>query len=412
MTDIAAQADLDLFVARQPILDRRGGLHGYELLFRSGLTNAFGNADPDQASASTIGTGLIGFGLDELVGEHRAFLNVTREILLGDLLPLLPAHRVVIELLESISPDDEVLAAVRRLRAAGYTVALDDYVGDPAHDPFLPLVDLVKVDVMLGAPEAVDRFAARWRATGRPMLAEKVEDREAWDRALAQGFTLFQGYYFCRPQIVAGRRLPASKLTLLRLMQEIANPDLDFARLERLVRQEMALSVSLLRYLNSAALGWRYRVESIEYALRVLGEETVKRWAMLITMMGLGEGQPGELVTLSLVRAHFCEAIAGAVAWDGRRLDAFLAGLLASVDALVGRPLEEVLGTMSLPAPVREALTGADTPLGQLLAYTMAHERGDWARAGALAAALGLDEREVPRLYGAATAWARQVRQA
>lgn len=412
MTDIGAQADLDLFVARQPILDRRGGLHGYELLFRSGLVNAFGNTAPDHASASTIGTGLMGFGLDELVGEHRAFLNVTREVLLGDLLPLLPPHRVVIELLESITPDDEVLAAVRRLRGAGYTVALDDYVGDPVHEPFLPLVDLVKVDVMLGVPEVVDRFAARWRSTGRPMLAEKVEDRAAWDRALAQGFTFFQGYYFCRPQIVAGRRLPASKLTLLRLMQEIANPDLDFARLERLVRQEMALSVSLLRYLNSAALGWRYRVESIEYALRVLGEETVKRWAMLLTMMGLGEGQPGELVTLSLVRARLCEAIAGAVPYEGRKLDAFLAGLLASVDALVGRPLEEVLGTMSLPAPVHAALTGADTPLGRILGYTLAHERGDWARAGALAAELGLEEGEVPRLYADATAWARQVRQA
>lgn len=407
---IPSAPDADLFVARQPIFDRAGQVYGYELLFRSSLENVCRFSDPDAAATDTIGTGLLGFGLDLLVGGALAFVNVTREVLLGDVVTLLPPERTVLELLEHIEPDDEVLAACQRLRAAGYRLALDDFSGEANVARFAPYVDLVKIDCLDATPDGMAALAARGRATGKPYLAERVETRELWRAGMDHGFSWFQGYFFCRPEVVAGRRVPANQFAQLELLQAIAAPDLDFERLEGIIRRDVGLSVTLLRYLNSAAFGWRERVDSIHHALRLLGETSIKRWALLATMMHLGREQPVELVTIALVRAHFAEALAAGAKLDVRRLDAFLTGLLVGLDAVLGRPLPEILAGMSLPDPVRDALIDRQGVLGELLRYVLAYERAEWEEAQCTATALGLDESISPRLYAESTRFAHVIK--
>lgn len=399
----------NLFVARQPILDRSGRLYGYELLFRSSFENVFNATDPDRAAEETIGAGLIGFGLDSLVGDSLAFINVTRDVLLGETVRLLPPDRVVLEILETVEPDPEVVEGCRELRALGYRLALDDWEGTDDRRPLIPLVDLVKLDVLgLEGPQLEER--ARWgRESRRPFLAERVEEREGWKEMMELGFRWFQGFYFCKPQIVAGRRLEGHATTRLQLIRAIADPEMDFRRMEAIIEQDAALSTTLLRYLNSAAFGWRHRVETIGHALQILGETTVRRWAIMATMVQLGKRQPAELVRTSLLRAHFMESLATEAAPPIRSYDAFLGGLLSSLDTLTGLPMEQAVQSVTLPREVEAALLDRAGPITDLLRYIRAYERGHWDEAEQIALAIGFRDAAIPDLYATAAERARAV---
>ncbi|TVP45410.1 MAG: HDOD domain-containing protein [Gemmatimonadales bacterium] len=401
----------NLFLARQPILDAHGRLHGYELLFRSGPENAFGTCDPDAASHQTIGAGVMGFGLDSLVGESLAFINATRDVLVSGVVRSLPEERVVIEILETVPPDDEVVAACRDLWEDGYRFAMDDWEGPGDRDALLPFCHMVKLDVLDADSDRLVELAGWGLGSGMPFVAERVETRAMHREVTGLGFTFFQGYYFCEPEMVQGRQLEANQVSRLRLLQLMSDPDLDFDQVEDVIRQDVALPVTLLRYLNSAAFGWRHEVESIGHGLRIMGEVNLRRWALMATLMGLGEGHPAELINLSLMRAHFCEAIA-VRAWAGARsLDAFLVGLLANLDALLGHSMEGISGSMSLPEDVASALLARTGPLSDLLAYARAFELGDWEAVSRLGSEMGVRGEEVPALYAEAAVRGRKILQ-
>lgn len=399
----------NLFVARQPILDRQGRIHAYELLFRSGFENLFRSDNPDASSRHTIGAGVMGFGLDALVGDALAFVNATRDVLLSDTIRLLPPERVVVEIVESVAVDDEVLAAVEALWDEGYRFALDDWEGPGDREALLRFAHVVKIDVLGADAARLDVLAAQGRSAGVPFLAERVESRSMYRDTMERGFTLFQGYYFCEPEIVTGRLLEPNQATKLRLLQLVADEDMDFDQVEATIRQDVALPVTLLRLLNSAAFGWRHEVTSIGHALRILGERMVRRWTMMVTLMGMGEDHPEELLNLSLLRAHFCEAVAGRASSIGRPFDAFLVGLLSNLDALTGTFMEDVVPDLHLPAEVEEALLRHTGPLADLAAYARAWERGDWDAVARLGEEAGIRAEEVPALYAEAARRAREI---
>ncbi len=399
----------NLFVARQPILDRQGRIHAYELLFRSGFENLYRSGDDDASSRQTIGTGVMGFGLDALVGDALAFVNVTREVLLSESIHLLPPERVVVEIVESVEADDAVVAACRDLWEEGYRFALDDWEGPGDREALLPFAHVVKLDVLGADARRLDALAEIGRAAGKPFLAERVETKAMYRETVERGFTLFQGFYFCEPEIVSGRVLEPNQATKLRLLQLVANEDIDFDEVEGVIRQDVALPVTLLRLLNSASFGWRREVTSIGQALRILGERMVRRWTMMVTMMGLGDEHPPELLNLSLLRAHFCEAIAEKASPVGRPFDAFLVGLLSNLDALTGRPLDEVVGRLSLPTEVEDALLRQVGPLADVAGYARAWERGEWEAVSRLGMEAGIRGEEVPALYAEAAARAREI---
>jgi EAL and modified HD-GYP domain-containing signal transduction protein len=400
---------VDIFVARQPIFDRRRNVVAYELLFRSGLENVFGKNDPDRASIQMMGTTLLGFGLDSLVGEKPAFFNASREVLVREHWAVLPPAKAVIEVLETVEPDGEVVAACAAARRAGFRLALDDFVFRPAYEALLPFADYIKIDFLItrGAErrELVQRFGAR----GIHMLAEKVETYEEFHDGLAAGFELFQGYFFCKPEMVTGKDIPAVKASLLQLLQEVNRPEVDFDRLEALIKREVALSVKLLRYLHSAGFGWRHEVDSIGQALRVLGERPTRKWASLVALTLIGEDKPHELVVTSLVRAQFCEELGVGGALPDTKADLFLTGLLSTLDALLDRPLAEVLRHMSVSDEIRQALLGGDNLLGDTLALAVAYDRADWTRVEFLARRIALPERLIPQAYRRAVEWVRPI---
>jgi c-di-GMP-related signal transduction protein len=394
------------FVARQPILTSDEKVFGYELLFRDGVEDYFRNPDPDAASRSTLSTSLL-MGLDVLCDGRRAFINVTRDVLLKDYITLLPSSQTVVEILESIPPDDVVRSACQRLKEGGYQIALDDFGMDDPRESLTDLADIIKVDLRATPPEQAAALVKRhgpWRCR---MLAEKVETREEFLTAKKAGFVYFQGYFFRRPEMLSTHEIPANQLNYLRMWQAVARPELDIREVEQVIKGEASLCYRLLRYLNSAAFGFGQEIHSIRHALSLLGEREVRRWIRLVATLGAGQNKSSDLVLTALVRGRFCELLSPTV--GAGESDLFLMGLLSVMDAILEIPMSRVLENVPVDQESKAVLLGGASRLRPFYQLMLAQESGEWETAHELAGQLHLSESEVAEKYWEAMQWARQV---
>jgi len=398
---------MDVFIARQPIFDRQERVEAYELLFRSGPENFFAHADPDQASGQVILISSLVMDMRIIGGGKPLFINATRDILTDGHLTMLPPELTVVEVLENVEPDPEVVAACRRLKEAGYLLALDDFVYHRRLQPLLELADIVKVDVL-------DPNADEWRVLARDLgkrggvrlLAEKVETQEVFAEARDLGYSYFQGYFFRKPQMISARDVPAFRLNYLTLLKQIHRPEMDFKEIEGVIKREMSLCYRLLRYINSAYFGLKNKVSSLMHAMTLLGQKEFKKWASLVILAGMAEDKPDELVMESLVRARFCEVLGGLAGLAGRANELFLMGMFSLIDAILARPLAEVLEDLPIGEEVKEALLGGKNRLRDVYEYVLAYQAGDWERLSEMGRALDVEEERVPRLYLQAVEWA------
>lgn len=393
------------YVARQPIVDRGEKVFGYELLFRDGLENSF-HGDADEASRATMDRSLL-MGLDVLCDGRRAFVNCTRETLIDGFVTLLPSTTTVVEILESVPPDSDVLAACRSLKEAGYTLALDDYVAGDRREKLAELADIIKIEMQLTTEEqriALIKKFGPWRCR---MLAEKVETRADFERARELGFIYFQGYFFRRPEMLSMRDMPASRLHYLRMLQEVSRAELDIPGLEQLVKAEASVCYRLLRYLNSAAFGFRSEIHSVRHALTILGERDLRRWVRLIAAVGAGQDRTSDLVLSALVRGRFGELLAPRVPHG--ESDLFLLGLLSLLDAMLEMPMGEVLARIPLDQATKAVLLGQPSTLRPVFQLMLAHESGEWEAARRLSECLQLDPGIAAGCYWEAQQWASEL---
>ena len=393
----------EVYVARQPIFDRRRQAVAYELLYRSGQSDKYDAASGNTATAQVIVNTFMAIGINHVTGGRRAFINFTKDLLLSHYVSVLPKDLVVIEVLETIEPANEVIDACRELKSLGYKLALDDFVlVTDEYRPLLNIADIIKVDFQGATPRVLASLPAALRSHGVKLLAEKVETDEEYIQAIRWGYEYFQGYFFSRPVIVKGQDVPGFKANYLRVMQEVNRDELDFQKLEEVVRSELSLTVKLLRYVNSAAFVWRSRIESIGQALVALGEREFRKWVSLVCLTSMGEDKPRELLVQSAVRAYYCEAIAKAIGDGQRASDYFLTGLLSHLEAIIGRPLPMLIDAIPLHQDVRDALLEGHGPLADTLHSLLAFEVTDWEALAAITHRLGIPLRTVSDAYHSA----------
>lgn len=392
---------MEKFIARQPIFDQMQRVIGYELLFRSDLDNYCKAVDMTLASSTVISDSLSIFGIDQLTNGKRAFINLCRESLLSGVTALLPRNGVTIEIIETVEPDEAVIDACRRLKAEGFRIALDDFVDRPEMRPLLELADYIKIDVLVTPVDELARVTARLlqQFPQTWLLAEKVETREVFDRCAKLGLSLFQGYFFARPTIISGRDISGAKLNYLRLLREIWGAHYDIGRVEQILKSDVSIAYKLLRYVNSAAFGVRNRVTSLREAVVLLGQDQVRNLAALWAMAGLGKDSPEALLALSVTRGRFCEVLAPLAGLDANQPELFLLGMFSVIDAMVGRPMADIVSQLPISEPVRAGLADATGPLRPVLDCVIAYEQGDWARVAAFATAHGVDADAIPALY-------------
>jgi EAL and modified HD-GYP domain-containing signal transduction protein len=394
------------FVARHPILDRNREVHGYELLHRSGWDGVFRHQDPDKATLELLNASMLVNRLQDLTDHKLAFVNVTENLLHQDVLRVVPTEHTVLELLETIRPTPDVVEAVAELHDLGHRIAVDDFTGGEDWAPIVEMADYLKVDFRAMDADQRRAIVERYARPGLRFLAEKIETHEEFQEALDTGYDLFQGFFFCKPETSARRELPQGKVNYLQFLQEISRTEPDIDRLTDLIKREISLSAKLLRYINSVHFGIREEMTSIRQALIHLGERPLKRWGTLIALAGLGDDKPIELIRTCLVRARFCEQLAGVLDLNERSLYLFLTGMFSALDALTDRPLEEALNELGVDREIQGAIEGEATDLGRAFALAQACERGDDRLYRVIAGHFGLAEDQVAQLWTEALLWA------
>jgi len=392
------------FVARQPILDRSQNVFGYEILFRNGVEDYF-NADPELAARSTLDSSLL-FGIDTLCDHRRAFVNCTCEVLFKDLITLLPPSQAVAEILETVEPDERVIAACQRLKAAGYLIALDDFAPNDPRLPLCEFADIIKVDFRATKPEERAGMMRRFATPKCQMLAEKLETPHEFNQARDMGFVLFQGFFFCRPEVVIGRELPASRVHYLRLLEMVSRSELDLRELETMLKREASICYRLLRYLNSPIFGFALEIKSIRHAMAVLGEREMRRWIRLVVAVGAAEQKCSELVLMGLARARFCELLSNRLQSHS---DLFLMGLLSIMDAILEISADVLLEQLPVEREIKAALLGQNSSLRPLYQLMLAQESGEWTQSSELAKQLKLTDEEVASTWWQALQWAQEA---
>jgi len=407
MASTGSESSTTLCLARQPILDEKGRVFGYELLYRGAPGDTSCTVPSDLASAQVFTNAVLDMGLDTLTAGRTAFLNVTAA-LLENIETLLPHEGVVLELLETIEVSPQLIEMCRSLKAMGYRLALDDFVPGSTAEAILPYVSFVKVDVLTTPLADAAALAERLRPTGVTMLAEKVENREVYELTRDAGYSLFQGYYFCRPVTQTGAAIPAQQLAYVRLLAALNKPDLKTVEIEDLVKQDVSLSLRVLRFVNSAAVPVRVEVGSIRQALFLIGMEPIRKWASVWCLAGLNAGATPELSTLALVRARSCELIAERLR-GSHASEFFLVGLCSLLDVMLSRSMGDVLDNLPLPATSSEALLGHPGTASAVLEAVIAYESGAWDRAAEAAHRAGALPEALPEAYASALRWALEI---
>jgi c-di-GMP-related signal transduction protein len=388
------------FIARQPIFDKRLQVYAYELLFRGGPQNFF---QPSRnASSSVIADSITLFDLQHLTGHARAFVNVDGLALKLGVARLLPPERIVVEILETVEPTEEIVSICRDLRAAGYVLALDDFTDQPKWAPLVELAQFLKVDFQLLNGDGRKLLSQKYGNGKMALLAEKVETEQELTEARHLGYSYFQGYFFCKPSMIETREIPGDKLLQLQLLNAVAAPELDYAEIEELLKREPSLLYRLLRYLNSPLLGLRTEVHSIRQAISLLGENEFRRWVSIFAVVAMSAGKPPELVRTALTRGYFCEEFSGPAGMGEKRSSLFLMGLLSITDALLDKPIAEVLRALPVSQEVKTALVGGENRLRDVYELLLSLERAEWSRISSHVERLGCAEETIPDSYKSA----------
>jgi EAL and modified HD-GYP domain-containing signal transduction protein len=364
-----------IFIGRQPILDRAGNLYAYELLHRRGDNDRATDDDGDRMSSDMLLNAALEVGIKKINAACPVFINVTRNILLNGGLDTLPSERIGLEVLETVSVDEPLLDRLRILRALGFKIALDDYVLSPERAPLIDHADIVKLDVLALDDAALERHVRLLKGRGIRLLAEKVETRAMHARAMGLGFDLFQGYFFARPEKFKSQTIRPNNLVLVQLLARIHDPNITPEELGGIIRGDVSMSVTVLRWANSPLYGLLHAVESVERAVIVLGLYTIRNWVSLLTLARIG-GNATELHTTILVRARTCELLAVA-ARIPNPAGYFTVGLLSALDIILQVDMTQALEAIPLVPEQKAALLDGAGRLGEALTCIMGLESGD-----------------------------------
>ncbi|MGA9072230.1 MAG: HDOD domain-containing protein [Terracidiphilus sp.] len=389
-------------VARQPILDLHSRVHGYELLFWNGRKPVV-RTDSDLATCTMLDNTVV-FGLEELAHGLPAFVNCTVDSLTEEWVQVLPPRMTVLELPFAAEATPGLLSACRKLKAAGFRLALSDYTGELAERSLAELADYVKLD-FAKVDQLGRRNLLRW-LEGVPAraVAQNVETQQQYGEACKEGFELFQGYYFCRPEPLKSHKIPGNRLVHLEILEDLQNDPVDLQRMSQLVSCDASLTYRLLRLVNSPVCAMRQEVTSIQSALIMVGEATFRRIAILAIASEFNSDQPSEILRMAFERGRFCELAANLCGLTAS--EQYLIGMISLFPAMLRILMEDLIRLLPLREKARDALMGMEIPESILLHWVVCQEYGDWEGCDAIIRANNLRADQIMRCHNEAIVWA------
>ncbi len=401
---------MNRFTARQPIFDISGNVFAYELLYREGQENRFPvGMNSTQATSQILVNTFLDANIEKIANNKPVFINFDEKSLKENFVSAAPSNRVILEILETVSPSLEMLNIIKKLHAEGYRLAMDDFIYSPEWDKFLPYIAYIKIDIQDQSLDKVALLMDKLKSHGAKLLAEKVETYEEYSEAKRLGFSFFQGYYFCTPKVIKSSGLSVEEGKLMQVYVEVMNPDMCFERLNKYFQLNVSLSVKLLRYVNNTnTFKVKREITSIKQAIIMMGGELLKRFVCILITSELNNNKPAELVKVSTYRARFCEQLTKKTVFAEHSDRAFLVGLFSSVDALLDVKMETIMNSMPLDRDIKLALTQNVGLLSTILNVIRHFEKGQWSEIDSIVEQLNLNESLIRSIYEDAVLWADQ----
>ncbi|MDC5822665.1 HDOD domain-containing protein [Vibrio europaeus] len=391
------------YIARQPILNRDKQTVGYELLFRDGPQNTFPEIDPEHATSRLLSDHFLSTHYETL-GDKLGFVNFPYQSLLNKVPTLFPADNLVVEILEDCPPTKELLDVVKEMSAAGYKIALDDFIPSKEWRAFLPYISIIKFDIRQVPIEKARNFILRLVGTNIKFLAEKVETYQEFEQSKQAGFEYFQGYFFSKPEMITRKSLEPSFMTVIQLLTEISKQDMDYESIESLISKDVTLSYKLLTFVNSSSIV-QTKIQSFKQALVYLGEDKLRKFISLVSLASSQESKPDYLYGLSIQRARYCELLASRLGAKLESGQAFLTGMFSLLDSLLDRPLEQIVEEISVDESIKLAITKNEGILGEILMLTKAYEQAQWEEVRRHCDSIGVDEIVLSECYDSSVKW-------
>jgi EAL and modified HD-GYP domain-containing signal transduction protein len=370
---------MDIFVARQPVFTAKKKVFGYELLFRSSLENIFPGIDGNKATSTVLSNTFFSFGLNEILAGKPGLINFTRDLLVQRTPMLFPKEHIIIEILEDIEPEPAVIEALTEFKQQGYKIALDDFVYDPKFDDMISLCSMIKFDLMATPLDTLEPIIADIRAHHHlTLLAEKVETHHQFEQAKEMGFGLFQGYFFAKPEILSEKDISSSQITKLKLISEINQKNLNLVTIETLIKNDLSVSFKLLKFINSAYFKRSIAIDTIKDAMTFMGIDELKKFINVVAVSDMADHKPNELIRSSMIRARMCEQCGKLLKTHFTTEELFTIGLFSAMDAILDRPMTDILSHITFSEKVKQALLGKNKQFSQLHTLVTSFEKGQW----------------------------------
>lgn len=392
----------DFIIGRQQILDRNLNIYAYELLFRGQSLDLNDKEEATQATNQIITDAIIEMGINNIVDEHRAFINFTTQNILEKTPLSLPKDRIVIEVLENVKIDLRVINNLREMSQQGYLIALDDFVFTEEWKPLVEFADIIKLDVLEMGEAKVRDVIAQLAPYKLKLLAEKVETHHEYEYLRELGCEYFQGFFFSKPNLVAGKRMGVNQLAAVRLLTTINSPNVEFDALAKVISEDVGLSYKLLHYINSAFFSIPTKIQSINQAIAYLGMTELKRWINILMLSSLSD-KPMVVMQNALIRGKMCELLAKLVGQKTENF--FLIGMLSSLDSILDISIEEALEQLPLEEDISGAILERKGLGGEALNCVLGYERWE---TGAITFG-NIDQAKIGEAYIESINWATKV---
>lgn len=398
-----------MFIARQPIFNSSLKIYGYELFFRADArADSFSNASSTSATAIVLG-GLFEQGIEKLVGSTKAFVNFDYEFLMYDMVELINPDTLVIEVLETAKGDNLLLNRIDELREKGYKIALDDFAQNYLDCPAALKADIIKYDIIKTPLDTICKEVNDAVLQGKVLLAEKIETEEEYKKAKAMGFTLFQGYFFCRPNIVTkdSNTKKSSKVIYSQILRELKKEDFSYDRITDIIEADVKLSYRLIYALSHKDKGSKF--DSIKKALIRMGSREIERWISILMLQNMSGDKPDEVLRMSLVRAKFCEYVAERSILIQRKDEASMMGLFSMLDVILNCSMAEALEELSISDEVVHVLVNGEGILKPLFMLMKCYESCNWDEVVKYADEMGIDSKGLTDWYLSSIKWASEI---
>ena len=361
--------------------------------------------DGDEATADVIINGFFNIGVEELSEGKKCFINFTENLLNLKLPTYFEPESIVVEILEDIPINKELVSICQELKELGYTIALDDFAIQESYDllpELLKYIDIIKIDFLQTPLYDRRRMITRYKSHQVSFLAEKVETREEFELALNDGFDLFQGYFFSKPDVLSTQDIPAYFQTHYQISEELSRSEPNINDIASKIEQDVVLSYKLLRLINTAAFFTRNKINSIKHALVFIGLKEFKKWIYVLTIKQIDHekntGQE-EVIKLSLIRAHLCEQLSQKIGKNDSS-PYLLAGMFSLIDNLLHCSIDDALQKLPLSDEIKDAINGKNNEIGKVLNWTIQIEKCNWNISD-----LPLTANEISECYRNAIQW-------